>query len=295
MENLKGVIPPMITPFDKDGKVEFKELERLVEFLIQHVQGLFICGSYGSGPMMSMEERKKVAEATVKKSQSKVKVIAHTGTTNTRDTIELSLHAKHIGCDAIAAVGPFYFSHSDKDLICFYSDIVQAVGLDYPVYVYHNPKFQGYEMSLALVQKLKEVGIRGIKDATFNMLTFASYMRELSSEDFDVVLGTEAMWLPARSLGCEAFIPGLGNSFPELCVKMWKEGMNNDYEACRKTQFLINQMRSLMYLAGSTQQAVYCMADIRGIIHSFPRAPFTPSSTEEKATLKSELNKIGVL
>jgi dihydrodipicolinate synthase/N-acetylneuraminate lyase len=103
------------------------------------------------------------------------------------------------------------------------------------------------------------------------------------------------MWLSARSLGCEAFIPGLGNAFPELCVKMWEEGMRNDYDACRKTQFLINEMRQLMYLAGSTQQAVYCMASIRGIVDSYPRAPFIPASIEEKDTLRAALQKIGVL
>lgn len=295
MFKLNGVIPPMITPFDRSGDIDLVALEKLVKYLSQQVQGLFICGSYGSGPMMSLEERKLVAETTVKAAEGKVAVICHTGTANTRDTIELSLHAKEIGCDAVAAVGPYYFTHSEDDLVYFYSEIINAVGADFPVYAYHNPKFQGYEFSNTTVKKLKDKGLHGIKDATFNILTFATYMREFADEHFDVALGTEAMWLSARALGCEAYIPGLGNAFPELCVKMWKEGMQNDYEACRSTQFLINEMRTLMYLAGSTQQAVYCMASIRGIIDSYPRAPFVPSSEEEKENLRAALAKLGVI
>jgi dihydrodipicolinate synthase/N-acetylneuraminate lyase len=285
----------MITPFTRTGDIDILSLEKLVKFLSQHVQGLFICGSYGSGPMMSLAERKLVAETTVKAAEGKVHVICHTGTTNTRDTIELSVHAKDIGCEAVAAVAPFYFKHNDEDLISYYSDIIHGVGEDYPVYVYNNPNFQGYQISNSTICELKRRGLHGIKDATFDILNYATYMRELADENFDVALGTEAMWLSARSLGCEAFIPGLGNAFPELCVKMWKEGMDNDYVACRKTQFLINEMRKLMYLAGSTQKAVYCMASIRGIIDSYPRLPFVCNSEEEKEKLHAALAHIGTL
>jgi len=295
MFKMRGVYPPMITPFDKKGDLDIDALKTLVKFLSKHVQGLFICGSYGSGPMMSLEERKLVAETTIKAAEGKVAIICHTGTTNTRETIELSLHAKNIGCDAVASVGPYYFSHSEEELVGYYTDIINAVGEGYPVYVYNNPKFQGYQISNSTIARLKSIGLHGVKDATFDILTYATYMREFADNCFDVSLGTEAMWLSARSLGCEAYIPGLGNAFPELCVQMWKEGMQNDYEACRKTQFLVNEMRTLMYLAGSTQQAVYCMASIRGIIDSYPRAPFVPSSEKEMKILRIALQEKGVL
>ena len=207
----------------------------------------------------------------------------------------LSRHAKQIGCDAVAAVGPYYFSHTEDDLLYFYSDIIESVGPDFPVYVYDNPKFQGYEINLSTMRKLKDIGIHGVKDATFNIMTFASYMRELSDDAFDVALGTEAMWLSARALGCEAYIPGIGNAFPELCVRMWDEGMRNDFEACRRTQFLINDIRSLMYRARSTQLAVYAMVGLRGIADALPRAPFIPATDQEKEFLRKGLEERGVI
>lgn len=295
MFKLKGVVPPMITTFDKAGNLDIENLEKLLFFLKENVDGVYICGSYGSGPMMNVEERKKVAETAVRILDGKITIVAHTGTTNTRDTVELTRHAEAIGCDAAAAVGPYYFHHQEDAVLEFYSSMLTAVSPGFPIYVYHNPQFSGYEISLDTMRKLKNLGVHGIKDATFNMLTFAAYMRELAGDNFDVALGTESMWLAARALGAEAYIPGLGNAFPEICKQMWAEGMSNDLEACRKTQFKVNKMREIMYLARSTQLAVYAMLEIRDVIKAYPRSPFVPATEEEKTEIKKALHELGLV
>jgi dihydrodipicolinate synthase/N-acetylneuraminate lyase len=120
-------------------------------------------------------------------------------------------------------------------------------------------------------------------------------MRELAASGMDIVLGTEAMWLPACALGAEAYIPGLGNAFPEICRTMWQQGVDGQLEACRETQFTVNRLRDVMYLARSTQLAVYAMAAIRGIVKCYPRGPFVPASPEETRRIEQELVKLGVL
>jgi dihydrodipicolinate synthase/N-acetylneuraminate lyase len=295
MFKLKGVVPPMITPFTKEGDVDIENLKKLVIFLKERVNGLFICGSYGSGPLMSLEERKKIAEIVVETVSGEIPIVVHTGTTNTRDTVNLTRHAEEIGCDAAAAVGPYYYNHNEDSILEFYGSMVKAVKSNFPIYVYHNIKFSGYEIPLTTMKKLKQLGIHGIKDATFNILTFANYMRELADETFDIALGTEAMWLSARALGAEAFIPGLGNALPEICGKMYEEGMNNDFDACRKTQMIVNELRNVMYLAKSTQLAVYAMLEIREIIKAYPRSPFIPAMDTEKEAMKKRLRNLGVM
>jgi dihydrodipicolinate synthase/N-acetylneuraminate lyase len=164
-----------------------------------------------------------------------------------------------------------------------------------PVYLYNNPKFQGYPISLPTIANLKKRGLAGIKDATFDIMIHANYHRLLKDESFDIALGTEAMWLSARALGTESFIPGLANVFPEINRKMYEEGMRNDYEACRKTQFEVNAMRDIMYLAPSTQMAIYAMLEIRGILKSYPRAPFVPATDEQKSKIKNALKEMHAL
>ncbi len=294
MYKMNGCIPPMITPFKEHGELDVKSLETLVEFLSENVHGVFINGSYGCGALMSLEERKQVAEITKKVSGGRIQVVNQVGTTTNGETVELIKHSKEIGVDAVAAVAPYYFTHNEDSILYFYEDMVKAAG-DMPVYVYNNPKFQGYPMSLNTIKKLKDLGVHGVKDATFDIMIHANYHRVLGAEGFDVVLGTEAMWLSACVLGTKAFIPGLANAFPEINVKMYNEGIKGDYEACRETQFMVNKCRDIMYLAKSTQLAIYAMLDVRGVIKAYPRAPFIAAGENEKAAIREELKKLELI
>ena len=293
MFKMKGVVPPMLTPFTQSGEVDYEGLRTLVNYLKKEVHGLFVTGSYGSGALMSLGERKKVVEICVETAAGEVPIIPMVGTTNTHDSVELAKHAAKVGAQAVAAVGPYYFTHNEQDLIEFYSHLIDSS--DLPVYLYNNPKFQGYPISLPTIANLKKRGLAGIKDATFDIMIHANYHRLLKDESFDIALGTEAMWLSARALGTESFIPGLANAFPEINRKMYEEGMRNDYEACRKTQFEVNAMRDIMYLAPSTQMAIYAMLEIRGILKSYPRAPFVPATDEQKTKIKNALKEMHAL
>lgn len=296
MFTMKGVVPPMLTPFLENGELDTAGLKTLVHFLRDRVDGLFITGSYGGGALMSEEERKRVVEITIKEAQGKIPVVVHVGTADSLSTARLTEHAAGQGAAAVSAVGAFYYKHAEDEICNFYDAIVKTARDRLPVYVYNNPQFQGYPMELRTIRKLKEqVGVKGIKDATFDIITHAHYMRLFKDEGFDVALGTEAMWLSACVLGCTAYIPGLGNAFPEICGKMYKEGMAHDYDACRQTQFKINAMREIMYVARSTQLAIYAMLEIRGIVKCFPRAPFIPASEEEKKEIAQRLTALGVL
>ena len=291
---MHGCIPPMITPFDKNGEVDEKELRKLVQFLDTKVHGVFICGSYGCGPLMSIEERKRVAEI-VKEEAKHLQVIVMTGCTNTRDTIELTLHAKSIGVDAASAVAPFYYHHNMNDVVGYYKDIIDAVGKDFPFYIYTNPKFAGYQVGIKTLKRLYEVGLHGVKAASFDVMEFANIVRAFEGTDFDIALGTEALWLPAAAYGSDAFIPGLANAFPEICVQMYEESKRGEWEKCRETQFKINTLRDVMYLASSTQMAIYTMINLRGIATCYPRKPFSPATEEETENIKNKLIEMGML
>ncbi len=286
MERLRGIIPPMLALFDEAGELDLARQERLIDFLLGKVEGLFINGSYGSGPLLSVEERKRMAELCVRKAAGKARVVNHVGCTNTRDSVELARHAERIGCDAVAAVGPYYYHHTPEAVLGYYTSLLESVRV--PVYIYHNPRFSGYEIPVATIAELKGRGIRGIKDATFDILLHARYAGKLRDESFDLVLGTEAMFAAAHAYGTVAFIPGLGNAFPELCHRLY-ECAGGDPEELLRTQLLVNEAREIMHLAGATQVAVYAMLEIRGVVEAFPRAPFLPATGAQRAAIRSAL------
>lgn len=284
----------MVTPFRENGDVDYDGLGTLVAYLRKEVDGLFINGSYGSGVMMTEEERMKTAEKTLRTADGAIPVVVHVGTADTPSAARLTAHAASIGAAAVSAVGPYYFQHNEDQVCAFFHGILDAAA-GMPVYLYNNPRFQGYEMSYGLIDKLRKMGVHGIKDATFDIIIHANYLRRFKPEGFDVALGTEAMWLSACALGCKAFIPGLGNAFPEICGKMFREGVAGDIPACRDTQFKVNEMREVMYLARSTQLAVYAMLEVRGILKAYPRSPFVPAREEEKKAIRDKLAAMGML
>jgi len=295
MFKMKGVIPPVVTPFLENGEVDYDGVKTLANYLKNNVDGLFVTGSYGSGALLTTEERMKIAEITIDEVAGKIPVIIHAGTADSKSAALIACHAKSIGADAVSAVGPFYYKHNNDSICEFYNEILKATGRDFPVYVYNNPQFQGYPMDIKLLERLKALGVYGIKDATFDIILHATYMRRLKDANFDIALGTEAMWLSACVLGCEAYIPGLGNALPEICRQMYDEGMNKEYDKLRETQFKVNEIRDIMYLAKSTQLAVYAMLEIRGILKAYPRSPFIAATEEEKQAIKARLVELNVL
>ena len=180
MFQMYGVVPPMITPFQENGEVDYDSLKTLVGFLSENVDGLFITGSYGGGALMTEEERRGVAETTINTASGRLPVIVHVGTADSLSAGRLVDHAAVCGAAAVAAVGPYYFKHS-KDEICNYFDaLVKAAKGRLPVYVYNNPQFQGYPMDMDTIQALRDkVGVSGVKDATFDIQTMAKYLRLL--------------------------------------------------------------------------------------------------------------------
>lgn len=292
MKKMFGVVPPLVTAFKENGELDEEAQKVIVNFLKERVYGLFVCGSYGSGPLMNVEERKKVFEVTAKEVNGKIPVIAHVGTTNLRDSIILAQHAEKYGADRVAAVPPYYYHHNEESILGYFSELVKAVKI--PVYVYNNPKTVGYNINDQLILKLINIGVKGIKDSSFDIMMFTNYLRK-TPEDFDVVLGTEAMWLSAVALGAQAFIPGLGNAFPEICVDLFKVGINGDIVKCREIQKKVNALRDLMYAVGSTVVAVYNMLEFRGIVKTFPRNPFIQMKPDEKNKFKNKLIEFGIL
>ena len=186
MFQMRGVIPPMLTPFQENGEVDYEGIKALVGFLRDRVDGLFITGSYGGGVLMTPDERMLVTETVIKAAGGKIPVIVQTGTADSRSTAKLTAHAAAAGAAAVSAVGPYYYKHNEDEICAFYSSMVKAAGEETPVYVYNNPGFQGYPMELKTIKKLKDTGVRGIKDATFDIMLHANYMRLLKGSNVAV-------------------------------------------------------------------------------------------------------------
>ena len=151
---IKGVIVPLLTPFDERGALDTAAVARLVDFLIARgVHGLFPGGTTGEGPLLSTDERRALAEAVVRAADGRVPVIIHTGAITTHEAVTLTRHAQECGADAAALITPFYFHYSDDALFRHFATVCEAAP-DFPIYLYNNPGVTGHVIDADLVARL---------------------------------------------------------------------------------------------------------------------------------------------
>jgi len=291
LKGLYGVIPPLITPFKVDGGLDIDALREILKFICKYVDGLFVCGTYGSGPMMSIGERKRVVEEVMNNVSGRVEVIVHVGATNTQSAVDLARHAQDVGAARVASVPPYYYRYRDEYVIEYFKHLVDAV--DVPVYLYNNPGTVGYAISPQLLSKLEGVGVRGVKDSSFDVLNFMNYKR-VCSEGFDVVAGTEALMLPLYVLGARAFIAGMSNYLPELVRELFKCLEEGRWMEAEKLQYRVVEVREIVHSAGASIVGVHTILNLRGIRSGYPRSPFKMPSSEKVKEIKSKLLDLGV-
>lgn len=270
---LQGIIPPILTPFDEKGEIDLVIMKVFAEFLRPHVQGFYVCGSYGSGVLMNVEERKRVFEALSTYAEGSFQLIAHVGATSLRDSLDLAKHAEAHGAIAVAAVPPFYFRYNDESLFAFFKDLIEGVSI--PVYLYDNPGATGNPVSVDLIKRLAEVGLQGVKDSTFDIGKTYMVMRQVKKEGFDVVIGSESLFLPAYMQGARACISGLANAMPELMQSLYQAAEHGDFKKAAELQREVLEMWDILHYGPSTATA-YAMLKARGVDAGIPRRPFLP-------------------
>lgn len=292
---VRGIIPPLTTPFTKEGQVYEKGLRDLVEFQIEGgSDGLFICGTYGSGPIMTLEQRKRVTEIVVDQGKNRITVIAHVGTASTEKSIELAQHAEAQGVDLIASISPYYHNHGERAVLEYFRTLVGAV--DEEVFVYNNPKCSGVTISPSFLHDLADVGVTGVKDSGFSYVEFTHFVLELEDKpDFTFVIGTESLALPAWLAGAKGCVSGLANVFPELMAELWSLYQEGNIKEAAELQLRVNKARRILHIPDSTNTACYAVLEARGVDAGYPKAPFVPVAEDNRKAMINGFKEMGLL
>jgi 4-hydroxy-tetrahydrodipicolinate synthase len=287
----EGIIPPAITCFDRDGEIDETAQREVIRFQAQHVHGFYPCGTYGSGPLMTLDERKRVAEIVVEE-KGDCAVIVHVGAVNTRQSVELARHAQSIGADAVGAIPPYYYKYTSDQLLDHYRAIMGAV--DIPVFLYNNPGLSGNPISADMLATLADEGLAGVKDSAFDLVAFYMYLIKVKKPGFTFIIGTEAIAAPALDAGASAVISGLANVFPEFMASFYRTWQQGDPRKTGDAQLDVVKARSILKY-GPTLTMTYAVLRMRGINAGCPRAPYQeiPASLYERA--EREFREMGLL
>lgn len=245
--NIKGVIVPLLTPFDTAGRLDTGAIPPLVDYLIERgVAGLFPLGTTGEGPLLSIEERQQLGEAVVRAANGRVPVIIHTGDITTQGTIALTQHAEAIGAQAVAVITPYYFRLSDEALIRHFEAVAQA-SPGFPIYLYANPAVAvnalGSEVILHLANSMSN--IIGLKDSSGSLNALFT-AKAMLGDRFNTAIGPDGLILTGIANGLDACVSGNANVAPELVVALYNAASSGDLVTARELQAKLDALRRIL-------------------------------------------------
>ena len=284
--NFKGVIPAMITSFNKDESINKEGIRKTVNYLIsERVDGLYITGSTGETFLMSQEEKKQAIEIIVEEVNGRVPVIAHIGSIGTKITNELGQYAEKVGVDALSALPPFYYGFSNDEIFNYYEDISDSTNLPITVYNISHANL----MDLDMLKRLASIkNVDGVKYTAPTHFNFSKIKKEIG-ENFKIYSGMDEMALSGLISGADGIIGSFYNLMPELFVEIYKQVKNNKINEAKKIQEKINII-ILFALKKSGYPFIKMGLKWLDVDSGYVRRPFnTITDTENENSIINEL------
>ncbi len=295
MREIRGVIPPVITPFTESGEVDYPALvSNLARWNRTALAGYLILGSNSEFVYLSEEEKIRILEVTREHIPSGKVLIAGTGCEATQATITLTRRAADIGADAVMVVTPSYYKPHMRPhvLIEHYRRVADASPV--PVFLYNVPIFTGIVLDPDVVGRLAEHGnIVGMKDSAGNMALFAQYL-QVSPREFILFVGSGPVFLPALSLGARGGILAFANCAPEACLNLYSLFREGKLDEAREQQLkLLPAMQAVTtrFGIGGLKAAM----DMVGHTGGWPRPPLLPPKDEERLEIRRVFERAGLL
>ncbi|MBQ7322096.1 MAG: N-acetylneuraminate lyase [Clostridia bacterium] len=285
MKAFDGIFTALLTPFDKNNKINEQQLEKLVKHdLAMGARGFYVGGSTAEAFLLSTDERKQIMDV-VADTAPEATLIAHIGSLNEAEAMTLAAHAEARGYDAISSVAPFYYKFTPDEVRGYYFRLAESVSL--PMLVYHFPAFSGVSMGVEEMSKFLESDrFMGIKYTSNDF-----FMLEQCKTRFPgkiVYNGYDEMFLAGLSMGADGGIGSTYNFMADKFVKIRALYEAGDMAGAREIQQEANRIITVLCKIGVMQAEKEVLNQL-GFDFGICRRPFAAPTEEQKAWIAREI------
>ncbi|MFZ5916541.1 MAG: dihydrodipicolinate synthase family protein [Chloroflexota bacterium] len=291
MLKLTGIMPALLTPFDREGNVNPAMIRDLIEFQLAHgVSGFYVTGSTGEGLLLSEAERKLVVETAVDQVRGRAPVVAHVGAIGTRSARALAVQAQEAGADAISSIPPIYYHVGAEGIRQYYAQVAGASSL--PFYVYNIPATTGVDVSVDIMRDLVAAlpTLRGIKYTSHNFFEMRKLI-ELEGGCLNVVSGPDEMMIAGQAMGADGAIGTTYNILPRLFVQAYQAINAGDLARARELQAQGNRVIAV-FQKFPALSAVKEMMRLIGFDCGAARSPNLPLTEAQRGQVREILQEI---
>lgn len=281
----KGLGVALITPFTKNGEVDYSSLKRLVEYQIQNgADFLCILATTSEAPCLSKEEKQKIKDLIVEINSKRIPLLMGCGGNNTKAVIEELQTLDLTGIDGVLSVCPYYNKPSQEGLYRHFMAISEASPL--PVVLYNVPGRTGVNLKPETTVRLANdsTNIVAIKEASGSLEQVDEIIKNKPA-DFDVLSGDDALTFSMVASGAAGAISVIGNALPKEFSRMIRLEFKGEYEPARKIHHSFTELYSLLFIDGNPA-GVKALLHEMGFIENVLRLPLVPTrlTTLQKIT-----------
>lgn len=293
MHTFHGSLVALITPF-KDGKLDEKALERLVEWHIENgTDAIVPAGTTGECPTLSSQEHTRVIEIVAAVANKRVPVMAGAGSNNPVEAIHYSLEAQKAGADGLLHVAGYYNRPNQDGLYAHFKMLHDAT--DLPIFIYNIPGRAVVNITPDTVAKIAELPrIAGIKDATGDLARPWLERSLIKRPDFTWLSGEDATQVSYNVAGGVGCISVTANIAPKLVHQVQELTLQNKWQEARELQDKLMKLHGLMFKEPSPAGAKYG-ASLLGLCSDEVRLPIMPLSQATKDAIKSAMQELELI
>lgn len=289
IRDLAGIIPPLTTPFDSEGRVDLDGLRRNIgRYQEAGLGGYLVFGSSGEAVHLDSDERARALEVVRSAAGDACPVIAGVNAQSTAAAIAEVRRAAAAGADFALVITPYFYqgAMSQEVLAGFFGEVAEAAPL--PILVYNIPQNTGVRVSPATLARLAEhPRIVGTKDSSGDFAVLGETLRRVPAA-FRVFVGSAAILHPALVAGAAGGILALACALPEACVELASRVAAGDHEQARELQAQLAPIGRL--LTGDLGIAgLKAAVDAVGLAGGSPRPPLRPLALADQQRVNDAL------
>jgi 4-hydroxy-tetrahydrodipicolinate synthase len=248
---LKGTGVALVTPFHKDGSVDFKAFKRLIERCIEgKVEYLVPLGTTGETATLTANEKRAVTDFVVEVVDKKIPIVLGLGGNNTQEILTHIKENEFDGIDAVLSVSPYYNRPSQRGIFQHYKMIANECPV--PVIIYNVPARTGSNIdadtTLQLANEVKN--IIGVKEASGNLEKIMKIIKN-KPKDFLVISGDDMLTLPIIASGGDGVISVIANAYPKDFSEMVRLCLAGNFDKARKLNYKLHDIIHGIYVDGS--------------------------------------------
>ena len=291
--SLRGIIPPLVTPFTADEELNEAAVEQEVRCMIEQagVHGVVVGGSTGEGHTLTTDELRRLVGAATDAAAGRVPVIAGLIVDSTRQAVERVQALSDLPVTALQVTPVHYlFRPSDETMQRHFATIVQATQI--PLMIYNVVPWS-YCSPALLTKIITEVdGVIGVKQSAGDMKLLADLLLMLGDRGL-VFTAVDALLYPSFMLKAHGAIAALPAAAPTLCIKLWDACQRGDHDVALALHNKLLRIWNAIDANNLPANVKTAMA-LQGRVESFPRAPMPITSPEQKEAIRLALQAAGL-